>query len=296
MLPQKAIEALNTPLNLHGEGPIWHSGRQSAFWVDILSDTIFEFCWNKNHVNTYPNAKFVSAIFEIESQNDSLICSVKGGLGIYYLYDKECRIFNDLGIDWQERRGNDGAIDPLGNIWFSTTHIDHLDGDGNLYCLLPDGEIKKMVERVSISNGPSWSPDGKTMFHTDSGSRSIKRYFQNQWQLTETIRPIHIAEDFGYPDGMAMDVNGILWVAIWGGFAVGGYDIKTSRLVHKITVPVPHVSSCAFVGSNLDYLLITTSRKGLSQEDLLKYPESGRTFLVQMDTKGVQMRAFSKKF
>lgn len=296
MHTQKTIETLHSPINQHGEGPIWHMGRQSVFWVDILSDQILEYNWNQKQVYTYSNAKMVSAIFEIEGQNDFLMATIQGGLAEYDLNKNSCIVFNDLDRDWKETRCNDGAVDPDGNIWFSTTHIDHEEGAGDLFCLKPNGEIIKILEKVSISNGPCWTPIGNNMYHTDSGSRIIKEYnqYNNEWRATS--RQIQISENLGFPDGMAMDLNGVLWVAIWGGFAVVGYDTDTGKMVAKIDLPVPHVSSCAFVGPNLDTLFITSSRKGLTDTELEKYPDSGKVFMVQMDSKGMEMKTFNKKF
>lgn len=290
------IETLISPANLHGEGPIWHSGRQSIFWVDILSSQIIAYSWDRKELTSYPDAPLVSAVFEIEGQRDTLIAVLQGGIARYELTTNSYQIINDLNLDWKETRGNDGAVDPSGNIWFSTTHVDHLEEQGDLYCLLSNGVVKKVLERVSISNGPCWSPDTKTMFHTDSSTRVIKSYLLENHLLKEASQQVLISENEGFPDGMAMDRNGVLWVAIWGGFAIHGYDMTSGRLVSKIDLPVPNVSSCAFVGPNLDYLFITSSRKGLSDLELKQYPESGRTFLVPMETSGVETSVFKKNF
>ena len=95
---------------------------------------------------------------------------------------------------------------------------------------------------------------------------------------------------------MAMDSKGILWVAIWGGFAVNGFDSLTGKLIHQIELPVPHVSTVAFVGPELNELLITTSRKGLSKAELQKYPLSGKLFLITMENPGVSINPFIMNF
>ncbi|MFZ4261199.1 SMP-30/gluconolactonase/LRE family protein [Sphingobacterium sp. HJSM2_6] len=291
-----ANNIVNSPLTLHGEGPIWHHGRQTVFWVDILSDSFFEYHLESKELIQYPNAKLVSAIFEIKDDPDQLIAIVQGGIAIYNLKNKSYTIISNLGISWDHHRGNDGAVDPDGNIWFSTTHMDHVDGEGDLYRLNAAGSIDLMLNRVSISNGPCWTMDGRLMFHTDSGTRIIKSYIQDDLNLQEAANRIVIEAGFGYPDGMALDTNDVLWVAIWGGFAVAGFDTRDGRLKYQIDLPAPHVSSCAFVGAKLDQLIITTSRKDLSKEDLEKYPQSGEVFLVNMDTSGVPVNAFNKKF
>ncbi len=291
-----ANKIVNSPFTQHGEGPIWHQGRQTVFWVDILSHSFYEYHLENNELIKYPQTKLVSTLYEIEGDSDHLIAVVQGGIALYNLPNKTYQIINDLNIQWENHRGNDGAVDPKGNIWLSSTHMDHLEGEGDLYRFNAFGELEKMLPSVSISNGPCWTLDGKLMFHTDSGSRVIKSYTLEESRLSEAEATIKIGEEFGYPDGMAMDQNGILWVAIWGGHAVAGFDTTTGELTYKIDIPAPHVSSCAFVGTKLNQLIITTSRKDLSAEQLAKYPQSGNIFIVQMDAAGVPVNAFKKKF
>ena len=91
----------------------------------------------------------------------------------------------------------------------------------------------------------------------------------------------------GSPDGVAIDEEGMLWIAQWGGFGIYRWNPEKGELISKIEVPVPQVSSCAFVGENLDHLLITTARENMKEEELIKYPQSGDAFLVKVDVKGI---------
>ena len=286
MYSQKSIEILNTPINLHGEGPIWHQGRQSIMWVDILSDQILEYSWDRQELSVFSNAKLVSAIFEIENQHNLLVVIVQGGIAIYNLNHESYQIINDLRMNWDNIRGNDGGVDPDGSIWFSTTHMDHLEGRGDLFRLQSNGELDRILSKISISNGPCWSVNSQVIYHTDSATSIIKGYTWVDQALIEVHPQIEIPDGFGFPDGMAMDLAGILC----------GFDSHTGKLIRKIILPVPQVSSCAFVGPNLENLFITSSRKGMSEMELEKYPESGRSFLIGMETSGGMMKTFNKKF
>jgi sugar lactone lactonase YvrE len=97
---------------------------------------------------------------------------------------------------------------------------------------------------------------------------------------------IEIPADMGSPDGMAIDEEGMLWIAHWGGFGVYRWNPNSSELLSKIDLPVPQVSSCAFVGDGLDHLLITTARENMSPEDVKKYPNSGDVFIIKTEVKG----------
>ncbi|OYD42108.1 SMP-30/gluconolactonase/LRE family protein [Sphingobacterium cellulitidis] len=312
MLESKRIEMLDFPICQHGEGPVWHSERQSAFWVDILSDQIIEYSWVNKTISQYAAPKMVSAIFEIEDDLSNLIITYQGGVGIYDLQTQQVELLDDLGIEWLETRCNDAAIDPDGNLWFSTTHIDHQEAAGALYRYDSYGKLDKVLSDVSISNGPCWSPDGKFLFHTDSGYRRINSYEFQGTHLEALPFQIEVSEGIGFPDGMCMDGYGVLWVAIWSGFRVVGIDTNkrtdkmssyqeaignSSWLVQDVLdLPIPQVSSCCLVGPDLDHLLVTSSRKDLSQEDLEKYPDSGKVFIIKMNSKGLALSPYKKKF
>lgn len=98
---------------------------------------------------------------------------------------------------------------------------------------------------------------------------------------------IQIPNETGSPDGMTIDEEGMLWIAHWGGFGVYRWNPHNGQLTDKIEVPVPQVSSCAFAGENLDYLVITTARENLKEEELRKYPESGSIFFIKVNVKGM---------
>ena len=98
---------------------------------------------------------------------------------------------------------------------------------------------------------------------------------------------IHIPEEMGSPDGMAVDAEGMLWIAHYGGFGVYRWNPESGKLLDKIDVPVPNVTSCAFAGEEMDWLIITTARENLSDEDLRKYPGSGGIFYIKTEVKGI---------
>jgi sugar lactone lactonase YvrE len=98
---------------------------------------------------------------------------------------------------------------------------------------------------------------------------------------------IEIDKKLGTPDGMTIDEEGMLWIAHYDGFAVGRWNPATGKLLEKIELPVPQVTSCAFGGENLDNLIITTAREKMNEEDLKNYPDSGNIFVAKTNVKGV---------
>src|SRR5690606_31542399 len=160
---------------------------------------------------------------------------------------------------------------------------------GDLYRVNKNWQVAKEIGRLSISNGICWSADGETMYHTDSPTRQVNafRYDTETGVVTFDRLAIQIPESMGFPDGMSMDSAGTIWVAVWGGSGVGGFNSLTGELEHWIPISAPHVSSCAFVGPKLDCLLVTTAQKEMNEEELDRYPDSGSAFLVEMDVPGL---------
>lgn len=289
ILDENRIRKLDAPVCVLGESPMWHSERGSAFWVDILGNTIVEYKLDDDSIKQYAGSRMISLICEVGGNSDLLVAAAQGGVGIYDLESYTLSLIADLGRNWENHRCNDGAVDCLGNLWIGTTHIDHEPEAGDLYRVSEAWHETKKIERVSIPNGMCWSADNKTLYHTDSPTREIRAYRNDasSGKITFDRVAVQVPASMGFPDGISMDTAGMLWVAIWGGSGVGGFDSNTGELKHWIPMPVPHVSSCAFVGPKLDRLLVTTARKEMNDEQLAQYPDSGSTFLVEMDVPGL---------
>lgn len=231
----------------------------------------------------------ISLICQVDGNSDLLIAGAQGGVGMYDLELHKLSLITGLGRDWGNHRCNDGAVDCLGNLWIGTTHMDHKPDAGDLYRASEAWSATKKIEHVSIANGMCWSADNKTMYHTDSPTREIRAYRNDAaaGRITFDQVAVKVSALMGFPDGCSMDTGGTLWVAIWGGSGVGGFNANTGTLEHWIPIPAPQVSSCAFVGPELNRLLVTTARKEMNDEELAQYPDSGAAFLVEMDVPGL---------
>jgi sugar lactone lactonase YvrE len=151
-----------------------------------------------------------------------------------------------------------------------------------------------MIENVSVSNGIAWSPDSAKMYYIDTPTHEVKEYDYNNvsGEISSPKVAIEISPDLGYPDGMTIDEEGNLWIALWGGSAVGCWNPKTGKLVRKIEVPAKNVTSCAFGDDDLGTLYITTARTGTTDEELKKYPNAGGVFKTVPGVKGVKANYF----
>jgi sugar lactone lactonase YvrE len=276
-----------------GESPVWDGIRNCCYWVDIEGKIIYEYGWSDGLLHSYLLDQRVSMV--VPGKNNHLIVGLEKGVGRFSLTDQRLELITDLEISWINMRCNDGKCDPLGRLWIGTTHLDHKTGAGNVYCV-DETQISLKIKQVSISNGMAWSPDNKQLFYTDTPTRMISSYSYDN--LTGNISyqktAIEIPQRLGLPDGMAMDEEGQLWVALWGGYGVARFNCITGQQTAFINVPAPNVTSCAFVGKNLDHLVITTARKELDNDMLKSYPASGGVFVADPGVKGNP--AFTCKF
>ncbi len=182
---------------------------------------------------------------------------------------------------------NDAVCDPLGRFWAGTLADDHHAGGGALYRLDPDGRTDLVLDGLTIPNGLGWSPDGETMYLVDSGPRLILTfgYDQRAGTLSGMRVLVGVEEGAGAPDGLTVDADGDLWVAIYGGGQVRRYS-PTGRLLETLTVPAVQSTSCAFGGADLSTLYVTSATENWSDEQRRLQPTAGLTYQFATDATG----------
>jgi sugar lactone lactonase YvrE len=180
-------------------------------------------------------------------------------------------------------RFNDGKCDPAGRFWAGTMALTEETGAGNLYVLHPDLSFEKKIGNVSISNGIAWSRDEKIMYYIDSPTRQVVcyDYNKNSGQICNPNAIITLDVSEGYPDGMTIDNEGMLWIAHWGGWKITRWDPMAGKKLMQIVMPVSQVTSCTFGGEDFHDLYITSANKGLSQKQLQREPLAGSLFVIK---------------
>ena len=180
-----------------------------------------------------------------------------------------------------EVRMNDGACDSQGRFWAGTMAYDESPGAGTLYRLELDGRCSTVLTGLTISNGIGWSPDGTTMYLSDSGASLVEAFdFDGATGALSRRRTlVHVDRPGVAPDGLTVDEEGDLWVGLYGGWAVNRYrpDGSLRATVH---IPVAQATSCAFGGHDRRTLFVTTGRERLDEAALKDQPDAGRMFAV----------------
>jgi sugar lactone lactonase YvrE len=179
-------------------------------------------------------------------------------------------------------RFNDAGVDPAGRVWVGSMHNDETEPLGELYRLDPGGVLTTVVRGVTVSNGLGWSPDGSRMYYADSPMRRVDMFDYDPATGEAFARRVFadLARAEGVPDGLTVDADGCVWVAMWGGGALRRIT-PDGHQEAVLPLPVSRPTSCAFGGPGLTDLYITTARVGLSEADLAAEPLAGRLLRVR---------------
>ncbi|MFE7972900.1 SMP-30/gluconolactonase/LRE family protein [Streptomyces shenzhenensis] len=266
-----------------GEGPTWDPATGRLLWIDILG----------MRIHTYDPASGRRTVRTTEQHIGAVKPRAGGGL-VLNLRDGVGLLDPDGTFRWLHRepvpgrRANDAAVAPDGALWAGTMRYDEATGGGTLSRVTGAGEVRTVLPSVTVSNGTGWSPDGRLMYYVDTPTRRIDVFdFDGEQALNR--RPLaEIEEGAGFPDGLTVDADGCVWVALWDGAAVRRYT-PGGALDRVLTVPAARPTACAFGGTDLTDLYITTARTGLNQP----HPLSGSLLVVPAAGKGVPHPSFA---
>ena len=188
---------------------------------------------------------------------------------------------------------NDGAADPWGRFWIGSMGNAADDGLGSLYRYDAREGLTTVMEGLTISNGIAWSPDRATMYHVDSGPGTIRAYDvdeSGELSSPRVFAQFDVARE-GTPDGICLDENGALWVAVWGGYEVRHYSPQ-AELLGRVRLDTAQPSSCALGGPDGTTLYITTAQEDMSAEQLAAQPHAGRLFCASVGVRGLPLASF----
>jgi sugar lactone lactonase YvrE len=265
-----------------GEGPVWDAVRGQLVWVDILGRRVHRFDpADGTDVIMLETPTHVGTV--APRQNGGLVLALVDG---FWLLDADAtapRPHRLVEADRPGNRFNDGKVDADGRFWAGTMAYDLRPGAGSLYRLDPDGAVNTMLDGVTISNGMAWSDDRRTLYYIDTPTRRIDAFDYDSTSAAIGGRRTVVrlpADLVGSPDGMTIDAEGAMWVALWDGWAVHRY-FPDGTLDAIVRMPVARPTSCVFGGTDLEDLYITSARTGLSADALATQPSAGGLFRIR---------------
>jgi sugar lactone lactonase YvrE len=278
-----------------GEGSIWHPKENKLYWIDIEGKALHIYDPVSKEDKQFPVNARIGTVVPV--QGGGALVALQNG--IYKIDTKtgELTLMNNPSPDTTNLRFNDGKCDPAGRFWVGTLALDSRRRGASLYRIDKDKSIHTMLDSVSISNGIVWTADKKTMYYNDTPTGTVQAfdYDDKTGEITNRRVVIRIPRGGGGPDGMTIDADGNLWVALWGSGTVCKFNPLTGELLQKVIVPAPNVSSCAFGGKNLETLYITTARAWVKEDKLKEFPLSGGLFSVKPGVRGVPAEFYKGK-
>jgi sugar lactone lactonase YvrE len=265
---------------LLGEGPVWDSGTKTICWVDILNGKIHQFSLIENKFYSLNVGELVGAI--AITSNGDFIAALKCGLAFVDRKTGGIIPISNPEMHLPENRFNDGKCDPSGRFWVGSMSLTEKLGAGSLYTIEKNLEYSVKIKDVTISNGLAWSPDHTTFYYIDTPTYQVAAYDYNEetGNITNKRIAISVPEKEGYPDGMTIDNEGMLWIAHWDGWQVTRWDPNSGRKLLSIPLPVARITSCTFGGNDLKDLYITSASIGLTEKLHNEQRLAGSLFVI----------------
>ncbi|MBF2008926.1 MAG: SMP-30/gluconolactonase/LRE family protein [Chlorogloeopsis fritschii C42_A2020_084] len=282
--PQYKLNNILTARARLAECPVWDSTHKLLYWVDIYNHRVNQFN-SVTEQNIFFDVGDVVGSVALAGAN-RLIIALRHGLAFLDTQSGEVTPIIQVEADMPDNRLNDGKCDPQGRFWFGSMCPGKTQG--SLYRYDPDGSLHLMETGLTISNGLGWSPDQKTFYLADSDQQRIYAYnFDAQTgNLSDRRIFLDLTSESFYPDGLTVDSEGHIWVAMWDGWCVIRFNPQGEE-IGRIPLPVQRPSCCTFGGGDLQTLYITTASVGLSEKEIEKSFYSGDLFALPTEITGL---------
>jgi len=272
------------------ERPVWDDRQCALVWVDIPAGDVHRLRPDGTDRSVSVGAPLGAAGLR---ENGGLICAAAGQLVFVDASDRQDRDPIDAALA-PNVRFNDGACDPAGRFLVGTTSLDGRREQGHLLSVSPDGRIEVLLDRISESNGLCWSLDGSTLYYVDSGEPFVRAYAYDKdtGRLGPRTDLIEIPEQAGEPDGLSIDEEGAIWVALWRGSAVRRYG-PDGRLLAHLPMPASRPTCPGFGGDRLDRLYVTTAWEGMTPDERAAEPWAGHILVTVPGISGCLAHRFA---
>lgn len=267
---------------LLGEGPLWDTINKILLWVDIEAGDIHQYSPVRNEHKITKVGHLISAV--ALKSSGAIIATLQNGFANVNIKNNTIEYISQPELHLNNNRFNDGKCDPAGRFWAGS--MDYISGKekaGSLYVLDTDLSVSCKISDVTCSNGLAWSSDHTMFYYIDTPTQQVVAYNYNiiTGEISNKRVIITIPKENGYPDGMTIDQEGMLWIALWEGWKVLRYNPHTGEKLFELHLPVARVTSCTFGGDTLEDLYVTTAKTGLNERELQQQPLAGFLFVYQ---------------
>jgi sugar lactone lactonase YvrE len=270
------IDCLYDQRQLLAEGPLWH--QNWLYWVDIRAQTL--------HKMDLRHSKHLQRRFEagITSVNiraiGGFVVTTRRGFALLADFDAPLVMLDEVEPELPGNRFNDAKVDSYGHLWAGTMDDAETARCGSLYRLDHQQDWHKADTSYRITNGPTFSPDGSTLYHTDSVSKQIYAFDLTAQGIGNKRLFITLDVHHGHPDGMTVDASGHLWVCEYAGWGISEFSPE-GKFLRKLALPVANVTSCCFGDDDYGTLFVTTAAQDLSLQEVVEQPLAGSIFATR---------------
>lgn len=291
---EHAVQTVWAADALLGEGAMWSERQQALFWVDILGRRLHRYVVATQARQTWSFDEEITAVAERQN-GKGLLVTMRQHIA---LFDPESGVVQRLHqpeADEPGNRFNDGKCDAQGRFWASTMDFGCQKPSGALYMLDAQLRCLRMFGGFAVTNGPTWSRDGRTLYLNDTVNGRV--YAFDVDSVSGELGPqrlwLQMPPEDGFPDGMTTDTQGNIWIAHWAGGCVTCHDAVTARELTRIRMPTHNITSCAFGGPALQTLFITSARADLTDRQRQEQPLAGALFSVDLSSTGLAANLFA---
>ncbi len=278
-----------------GESCRWDDVSGELYWVDILTGRFFRATADGIRVDIvaeYCVEGFVSAVAPFHERARGWIVADNQSISVLDETGALHELARPEALREKDVRMNDGSADPWGRFWIGSMAFDTAEGQGILYRYQDSTGADIVLRGATISNGLGWSPDRTTMYYVDSGPGTLSAFdVDGAGEISARRVLVQFDKREGDPDGLCVDAEGAIWVAVWGGYQVRRYS-PDGELLARVDLSTAQPSSCAIGGSNGTTLYITTAREDMTESALAAEPDAGRLFCVDVGVSGLPLNSY----
>jgi sugar lactone lactonase YvrE len=287
------VTPLACPHNLLGAGAVWHASAGRLLWVDRAANSVHGYEPATGRTLTALVGESVGTV--VPTRRDEVLVALQRRFAFLDLVRARLTPFPVEPLLPATHRFNAGQCDVTGHLWIGSMAITSEPKAGALWCLHPELRTENRRNGLTQPAGLAWSRDGRTLYHIDSPTRQVVSFACDP--IDGALSHPRILREFapseGFPDGLTLDAEGRLWLALRDAWRVVRIDATTGATLAEIPVPVQRPSSCAFGGPALDTLYITSTRLGLTETELARQPHAGAVFATKPGMVGLPTNTFA---